>query len=123
MPKKLFFIANAAFTLAKSHFTQLTATVVIVYAYIKIPQKTLCKNNGVSEVFTNFATSTTHAEPPAGVKGGRDTYTLKGVSGRFGFDVTRISHVQTICQEQSNVNAPWDVSYTDLGVAVCYNKG
>ena len=30
-------------------------------------------------------------------------------SKRFGFDEVRISQVQTVCQKQSNENAPWDV--------------
>ena len=40
-------------------------------------------------------------------KGG-DIY-LKGVTVRFGFDDVRTWKIRTICQEQSNGNALWDV--------------
>ena len=34
---------------------------------------------------------------------------IKGVTVRFGFDVVRTSQLQTVCQKQSNGNAPWGV--------------
>ena len=37
----------------------------------------------------------------------RDTYILKAFSGRFGFDILRISQIRTNGQKQSNGNAPW----------------
>ena len=43
--------------------------------------------------------------------GGTDVHINKGVTVRFGFDAVRISQIQTVCQEQSNGNALWDVSY------------
>jgi len=36
----------------------------------------------------------------------------KAFSGRFGFDDSRIYTFRTICQEQSNGNAPWGVYMT-----------
>lgn len=39
--------------------------------------------------------------------GGR--HTDIGVFWTFGFDALRISQVRTVCQKQSNGNAPWDV--------------
>ena len=51
--------------------------------------------------------------PNIGLKVGI-TYTYKGVTVRFGFDVVRISQIQAACQEQSNGNALWDVLYTAL---------
>ena len=35
------------------------------------------------------------------------SYIQKAFSGRFGFDILRISQIQTACQDQSNGNAPW----------------
>ena len=40
---------------------------------------------------------------------GWDAIYKQAFTGRFGFDNVRISHVQTVRQKQSNVNAPWDV--------------
>ena len=40
--------------------------------------------------------------------GGTPLY-IQAFTERFGFDNVRISHVQTVRQKQSNVNAPWDV--------------
>lgn len=40
---------------------------------------------------------------------GWDTIHIQAFTERFGFDNVRISHVQTVRQKQSNVNAPWDV--------------
>ena len=39
------------------------------------------------------------------------TYIHKGVTVRFGFDAIRTSQLPNVCQEQSNGDAPWDVSY------------
>lgn len=39
------------------------------------------------------------------------TYIHKGVTVRFGFDAIRTSQLPNVCQEQSNGDAPWGVSY------------
>ena len=48
-----------------------------------------------------------YAESPMGNLLWRDTYILKAFSGRFGFDILRISQIRTNGQKQSNGNAPW----------------
>ena len=34
---------------------------------------------------------------------------ITAFTGRFGFDILRISQIQTVRQKQGNVNALWDV--------------
>ena len=50
----------------------------------------------------------TMPEAPMGRRRWADIY-IKGVSVRFGFDILRTSQIQTISQEQSNKDRPWDV--------------
>ena len=40
----------------------------------------------------------------------------KAFSERFGFDALRISQIQTICQKQSNGNAPWGVVIVSIAM-------
>ena len=50
------------------------------------------------------------AGSPQWVKVGGHIY-IKGVTVRFGFDAIRTSQLPNVCQEQSNGDASWGVSY------------
>ena len=60
----------------------------------------------------------TYVEGPKG-RGGGQTFTKKGVTVRFGFDVLRISQVQTVSQKQSNKGRPVGYIYIQALLA-CY---
>ena len=62
-----------------------------------------------SIIIVTFAVSYPCWKPSMG-KGGGHIY-IKGVTVRFGFDAIRTSQLPKVCQEQSNGDAPWDVSY------------
>ena len=49
-------------------------------------------------------------EAPTGRRWDGHIY-IKGVTVRFGFDAIRTSQLPNVCQEQSNEDAPWGVSY------------
>ena len=69
----------------------------------------LAKNFVDSIIIVTFALSYL-AESSIWAKAGW-TYIHKGVTVRFGFDAIRTSQLPNVCQEQSNGDAPWDVSY------------
>lgn len=69
----------------------------------------LAKSFVVSIIIVTFAVSYL-AESSRWAKAGW-TYIHKGVTVRFGFDAIRTSQLPNVCQEQSNGDAPWDVSY------------
>ena len=71
------------------------------------------KNFAMIQIYTKFAMSIPLLKARTGW-GWVDIHINKGVTVRFGFDAIRISQIQTVCQEQSNGNALWDVSYTSL---------
>ena len=48
---------------------------------------------------------------------------IKGVTGRFGFDDSRISQVQTVSQKQSNGNAPRVFYMYSPWCTLLYRKG
>ena len=69
----------------------------------------LAKSFVDSIIFVTFAVSYPYWKLQLG-EGGMDNI-HKGVTVRFGFDAIRTSQLPNVCQEQSNGDAPWDVSY------------
>ena len=67
-----------------------------------------CINKNVNtKIFIIFATSFRMLKALGVITWRWDTYILKAFSGRFGFDILRISQIRTNGQKQSNGNAPW----------------
>ena len=62
-----------------------------------------------SIIFVTFAVSYPYWKLQLGEGGMGNIH--KGVTVRFGFDAIRTSQLPNVCQEQSNGDAPWDVSY------------